>query len=736
MRSRSLLAALWLLLLAGTAAPQTTRVEAVVVDARTGAPLEGVNVVVVGTGFGTVSDAAGRFVLLGAFSGQDSVEISHIGYVPRRVSIDSLRVLSRIELVPRAIEAREVTVEAEREMLISRDLPAAITVLPMATAASRGVDLADMLRRDPSLAISETASGAKFVSIRGGNPDEVLIVYDGIRLNSSAANTFDLSQVALSNLARVEIIKGSNTVLFGDGAFGGVLHIVPKKQFDRLISVSQRFGTFRANDLSLNLNKRVGRFAGSYTLSRRQAERNPRDLGSLTNDNLFQTVWLDYSTTRLEASGRYIRISNDFDSQAAGSNTETISDIFSGTLEGQVPLFGNLGLTLIRRQSDEQTTTEVGPGALNVRRFDDNATTLRAFKRDVLGEVRLYFSYERAWYGLDGTTENVRPAPLLVSRSLAELRRQQEAFIFIIQNHLDLERKSFRFIDWDLSARIDWMSDQRRLQEEAGGATAVLQRQTPGDYFLTYKFAFNATGEIRGTRYRAFITNGANVKFPTLQQQFFLDTQPLYAYRGGILDPERNIGTEFGVHLEREFPTLPGLFRIREARFDLALFRNSYLNKIAELLTPLVGSTTPFNTRLATTTGTEVQLGVALWNRLVDLSVGYLGLNISDPRVFQFKPEKKATFNLSVQHKGFSFWGNIFYEGRQTALLLVQGRVIPAELPSRWDVDLAVRQSYRWRSVKGFVAISLNNLRNSGASDPTGLFLRDRRWYVTFGGEL
>jgi len=738
---------------------QAPRVEAVVVDARTGLPLSGVNVVVLGTTHGAVSDEQGHFILAGPLALADTVEISHIGYMARRVTVDSLLLLRRIRLVPKPVQAEEVEIQAERELLISRDVPAAVTILPMKKAASRAVDLADVLRRDPSVAISETATGAKFVSIRGGNPDEVLIVYDGIRLNSSAANTFDLSQIALANLARLEVIKGSNTVVFGDGAFGGVLHIVPKKEFQQSISASQRLGTFRANDLSLSLNKSVGRFSGSYTLSRRQADRTVRTSGSgvfsngsagaatgesaqeetrqkLNSENIFQTLWLRYRVDRGEISARYIHISNDFNNRTTPARSRLGMNIFSSTLEGRIKWFGHLGATVVRRVADRRRTLPPLAGAESRENLGDSASILRVFKRDVFGEVRLYYSYERAWYGLNGSKERQMTDQPFVLRSTSNLRRSQEAVVFVIQHHLDLKHRGFRYLDWDLSARVDWMSDNRFLRTEAGSAFEVDRGHTPRHAFLTYKFGFNGTGEVRGARYRAYLTTGANVKFPTLEQLFQVDTRPVYLFRGGVLDPERNIGTEFGLHIEKSFPELATGLSIRQVRFDMALFRNSYLNKIAELLSPLTDTRTPFNTRLAWTTGAEVQVGAALLDGLADLSIGYQGVNISDPRVFQFKPENKATVNLSVKHRQFSLWGSLFYEGAQTALLLVKESVQSAELPSRWDMDLAVRQSFPWHRFKGFVGLSINNLRNGGQGDAVGLFLRSRRWYVTFGVEI
>lgn len=51
-----------------------------VVDAESGEPITEVNVVVVGTGLGTVTDAAGRYTIAGVRDGSYEVRASRIGY--------------------------------------------------------------------------------------------------------------------------------------------------------------------------------------------------------------------------------------------------------------------------------------------------------------------------------------------------------------------------------------------------------------------------------------------------------------------------------------------------------------------------------------------------------------------------------------------------------------------------------------------------------------------------------
>ncbi len=72
-------------------------------------------------------------------------------------------------------------------------------------------------------------AGIKTVSIRGSGNQNILILIDGIPLNSSGINNVDLSIINPSLIERIEIIKGGNSSLYGANACGGVINIITKK---------------------------------------------------------------------------------------------------------------------------------------------------------------------------------------------------------------------------------------------------------------------------------------------------------------------------------------------------------------------------------------------------------------------------------------------------------------------------------------------------------------------------
>jgi vitamin B12 transporter len=95
------------------------------------------------------------------------------------------------------------------------------------------------------------------ISIRGSSSSQVLVLYDGIPLNSLSGG-LDLSSLSLGNIKRIDIYRGIKSALFGSSAFGGVINITSKKQpeISNLFSIktgsSNTFNTRYQSTIKLN----------------------------------------------------------------------------------------------------------------------------------------------------------------------------------------------------------------------------------------------------------------------------------------------------------------------------------------------------------------------------------------------------------------------------------------------------------------------------------------------------
>ena len=91
----------------------------------------------------------------------------------------------------------------------------------------QGPDISRVLQRVPGVTINRNGGlGATTgVSVRGASNDQLLVLIDGVRVADTAApaTSFDFGTLTSANLSKIELLRGSNSVIWGADAVGGVL---------------------------------------------------------------------------------------------------------------------------------------------------------------------------------------------------------------------------------------------------------------------------------------------------------------------------------------------------------------------------------------------------------------------------------------------------------------------------------------------------------------------------------
>lgn len=85
-----------------------------------------------------------------------------------------------------------------------------------------GLNLQSYFGRDKGATIDMRGLGA-------GAASNVRVLVDGVRLNADDLSGADLSAVALSQVERIEVLRGAGAVRYGDGAVGGVINILTRR---------------------------------------------------------------------------------------------------------------------------------------------------------------------------------------------------------------------------------------------------------------------------------------------------------------------------------------------------------------------------------------------------------------------------------------------------------------------------------------------------------------------------
>lgn len=92
---------------------------------------------------------------------------------------------------------------------------------------------------------------ASEVSIRGSTAAQVVILLDGVRLNSAQTGAVDLSTIPLALLDRIEVSRGGGSAQVGSDAIGGVIHLISKRAETRTeTAVTGSAGSFDTYQVS------------------------------------------------------------------------------------------------------------------------------------------------------------------------------------------------------------------------------------------------------------------------------------------------------------------------------------------------------------------------------------------------------------------------------------------------------------------------------------------------------
>src|SRR5262249_56004234 len=90
--------------------------------------------------------------------------------------------------------------------------------------------VAEALRWAQGLGVFQSGGPGTTVDVRmrGGTPEQTLVLIDGAIVNSAAIGSYDFANLTTDNIERIEILRGSQGMMWGSDAMGGVINITTK----------------------------------------------------------------------------------------------------------------------------------------------------------------------------------------------------------------------------------------------------------------------------------------------------------------------------------------------------------------------------------------------------------------------------------------------------------------------------------------------------------------------------
>jgi vitamin B12 transporter len=388
---------------------------------------------------------------------------------------------------------------------------------------------------DLSFITSGPSGGTTSLFLRGNDSSHLLVIIDGIIMNdpSNPNRQFDLGRLSLTSIKKIELLKGSQGILYGSNAVGGVLLITTKDEAPHSVKIS--LDTFSKNQYELFTAKKFDKtlinlsvdhlktsgFSAAHDLNARNSDDDGQKRTTLQSKIKHQVT--DELVT--EFNYRYVHDFTEID-KGGGNNSDDPNDYQTNQEQ-----YAKINLSLLKAHSESQAGVQFTKHNRSNVSLNDITYQLSS-KTKTEGILLQYFIYH--------------------SYQLTEKLEQNVA--------LDLQQESDLLKNKNTNTSLSLY----HLYDLTNGALNFGLRMDYNKFFkeyFTYKLAFNH--KWNDVIWRGSYSTG--FRAPSLNQLF----DPRYGNRN--LQPEKSQNIELGP--EYEF--------VNRVKARLSLFATEVHNRLS-----------------------------------------------------------------------------------------------------------------------------------------------------------
>lgn len=612
-----------------------------------GNPLEDVNVVIVGLNIGASTNSEGLFRIDGLQSEEVTLQFSRIGY---RTEVKTFKAETEkfytIVLHQEAVETGQVVITAGKYEQILSELPVSAEIIGGEVFHKKDfTNIRDALKYAGGVAMVDDQ-----ISIRGssgysrGAGTRVLVALDGIPLYTGDTGEIIWELIPVTEIERVEIIKGAASSLYGSSAAGGVINIITKNISEEPLTYLKMQGGFYDKPAHDEWD-----WSG---------ERRPFNAQTITHSNTFGSFGLSLSLTRL----------NDASYRANNGFNRLI-----GYLKANYKIDNSSSLTLLANGLSQKTGYFIywkdAPNALippdgdRNRNVESDRYMGGLIYNNVLSG-RSLFNFKVSYYNTEWRDQSVS-----LNKAQAEIVRGETQYNFNAADNLLL------ITGVELSTAKVTSNIFRDPSAQSIGAF------TQGDYRFNFPLLVSA-----GVRYdytKIDSVKGAGAVSPKLGMNYSLSDKLILRSSSGFgfrvpslaeaytstvasgievrenlsIKPERNITVELGINYSP----------FNNFRFDAAIFQNEFYDFIEPRLT--AGNYVIFdNVTRARIQGAEINSSLALLDESLNLNLSYTYLHsrdLQENKVLKYRPRHQANFGASYNFLSaevgadFRYWSKV-----------------------------------------------------------------------------
>ena len=637
---------------------QNIRITGQVVDFQSKDPLQGADVYLSSGGCGTVTDVDGTFQLLcKKVTPDDSLIVSYLGYQTYNIRFRQFKNGSTIFLKSKSLElGDEIVVSAERIDILKQDIPLAKSTVDYQEIQQYGSsEISDILKPLPAIRIEGNDLDGRRIQIRGSDADEVNVYLDGILINNVRSdNAADLSIIPVESIESLEVLKGGNSALLGQGAFGGVVSIKTRQETEPSFYVKGKMGSFDSryliSSVSYPLQKRLilSYFGQANTLTptieyfpgERFSEKTKAENISTSKQN--HMINLSYYGRKSQISNYFIEYLFDYKKPSWESTYRNylIASTFRGELLGVRDLEISVNHLYAR---DKILRKQTGTSEF-INSYITNQTNLRLAKKIVFPTVDFQFLSE---YYHDDLLNDSKVKDYGIENGLYHGfiydNRGSVAGVVSFRDKL----KNLPILSWKtyLGLRGDFVASGN----QDGTVTTGVQ--------VNYN--------LEQWKLSPYFNYGKNVKYPSLRENAYVRDLVILSGADSTfekLKPEYNNSAELGISLTY----FPRVAIYRTLDFSFAIFTNTVYNKLL---------TRPFDDLIASvqvgrnqTRGIETSFKFNQLFKWFSLGAALVKIDVTNPLLYSYKPKENLSLNLGFYTPmGVYLTSTFFYEGTSVA---------------------------------------------------------------------
>ncbi len=658
-----------------------------ITDSKTGQPLPGVNVILVQTVLGASSNLDGNFFVNKIRAGKYQVKATMMGYKAQTIQVDIQaggKATIDFKLEETAIETPTLIVTASKKAQSFQDVPNSVSLISLKEIERRNKTyLNDVLEYTPGVYIMRgdvNIRGSSGFSLGAGS--RVLLLVDGIPMMPGDSGDIKWDIVPMSQIERVEIVKGAGSALYGSQALGGVINIITKEPTSKPTTHFQ---------YSIGLYDKP--YYPEWNWTDRRLDFNQFDV---THSQSWSKLSVLLSGGRKEGTG-YQQNGNSNGYNLLGKIIYKFNSQSTFTLQSNWTSVDYGEIFLWRNQHDvyEMPFPAIGDW-VNSNKFSTNAVFRQLLSSKFAYKIRTsYFHNDFQHYHHDNN-DNSRAKKFGVELQADYLPNKVHTITTGVEGIYDFTR-SLVWGDHESYTLAGYVQDELKLLKALSltlGSRFDYHHVDTGEE--DNQFNPKAGLSLRpnfSTAIRASI--GRGFRAPTMAEMFTETfTAGFRVIRNPYLKPESAWSYEVGINQIISDKLI----------VDLALFHNDYKNFIEP--EPDIYQTVQFtNVATARIRGFEITAQGSLWQRLLLFNAGYTYMDPEDlntNEILAYRPRHLVTSGLTLSYSIFELGFDYRYISRLEKVKIYPNDKRVAQ--NVWDARIAAH-------LFGFnLAFNINNL--------------------------